>query len=138
MSRTFNRHVDWAGIWVAFKASIRQIMSMSHEQSTRIIASFERDGVSLYSYEYRDGSGPATDGWSFSGRRVLLPYEQEVTIQITPSQVTYLLDGVVIDASTVFSGAGSSLLTMQSGAHAKNGPSSPVAAGTFEWLQVRV
>lgn len=138
VSRAFNRRVDWLGIWGAFMASLWQVPSMSHEQSTRIVACFDRAGVSLYVYEYRDGSGPATDGWSYSSRKVLFPYGEEVSIQISPSWVVFYLDRVEIDRMPVFSGAGSSLLTMQSGAHAKNGPSSPVAAGTFEWLQVRV
>lgn len=137
VTRSFNRHVDRVGIWAAVKAASRQITSMSHEQSTRIIASFEAHGVSLYVYEYRDGSGPATDGWSYSSRSVFFPYGGEITVLITPSWVHFLLDDVQVDVFPVFSGSGSSLLTMQSGAHAKNGPSSPVASGTFTWCQVR-
>ena len=52
------------------KDGLGQILSFTHEDSDRIIATKTSDEISLQTYVYRNGSGPSTDGSNDSKRIV--------------------------------------------------------------------
>ena len=59
------------------KGGWSHLLDSAHETSDRIVAVWGEDGVTLVAYPYRSGSGPATDGVSYSQTLCTVPVSDE-------------------------------------------------------------
>lgn len=126
------------------KDAFKQILSMSHENSDRIIASFLETGVVLSAYAYRDGYGPATvtphpDGYDLGEFICEVPYDTPVRVFVYRMSHVTLYEVTVEgkDPVSVYLEASKrpSFFQMVSSSHADNGPSSPGATVEMNWRE---
>lgn len=59
------------------KGGWSHLLSADHETSDRIVAVWGERGVTLRAYPYREGSGPATDGASYSETLCTVPVSED-------------------------------------------------------------
>lgn len=108
--------------------ALDQLLSMTHENSLRTIAYFREWGVTVSSYLYVRGKGPATIPHPFDHAWVLsVPYGVEAEIEISEGLYRGVEGGPAGATSRAYPVRFESWFRGFSGAHADNGPSSPVA-----------